>query len=82
MQFCHLLTRSGLTSPQVCLTVSPGSSAFWSSLLVLSVICYVEFPLCWVLTRNTIASRTQQSSPSRGIPYSYKRGSGDRETAV
>ena len=24
MQFCHLLTRSGLTGPQVSLTVSPG----------------------------------------------------------
>jgi len=45
MQFCHLLTRSVLTRTEVCLTVSLGSSVFWSSCLVFSVICYSAFCL-------------------------------------
>ena len=44
MQLGNLLTRSSLTRPEVCLMVSPGSSTFWSSCLVFSVIYYVAFP--------------------------------------
>jgi len=40
MQLGHPLTRSVLTRPEVCLMVSPGPSAFWSSFLVFSVNCY------------------------------------------
>ena len=42
VQFCHLLTRSRLTRPEVCLIVSSGSSAFWSSFFSIFVKLLLE----------------------------------------
>ena len=67
MQLGHLLTRSGLTYPEVSSEVCHDSFCQLGNSVSLS----------WV-----VRQQQQSSSPSRGIPCSYKRGNGDRVTAV
>jgi hypothetical protein len=69
MELGHLLTRSGLTYPEVSSKVCHDS--------------FCQLGNSGIVMRNTIAYPTQQSSsPSRGIPCSYKRGNDDRVTTV
>ena len=71
-----LLTRSGLTYPQVSPKVYHDSFCQLDSSVTLPWVF-------GVVMRNTIAYPTQQSSsPSRGIPCSHKRRNDDRVTAV
>ena len=76
MELGHLLTRSGLTYPEV-------SSKFYHDYFR-QLRSSISLP--WVqgvVMRSTLAYPTQQpSSPSRRIPCSHKRGNDDRVTAV
>jgi len=86
MELGHLLTRSGLTYPEVSSNVYQDSFCQLGSSISLPWVIYFEafyLRVSYAVMRNNIAYPTQQpSSPSRGIPCSHKRGNDDRVTAV
>jgi hypothetical protein len=51
-------------------------------MMMMMIIIIIMHLGIWVVTRNTVAYPSRQSSsPSRGVPCSHKRGNDDRVTA-